>query len=195
MEQAGYANTAAVEDIDIEDLRAQVETNFLGVVYVSKAVVPIMRRQGSGYIFQVSSLGSRVGVAGLGAYQSSKWAVGGFSKVLSQEVAPFGVKIVVLEPGGIRTDWAGSSMYIPPMSEAYKQSVGVTAEMLRSSSGKEPSIPSKIGDIVVKLSDEVDPPLRLLVGYDAVEYAGKAADALATSDQQWRSTSLASSQD
>lgn len=82
---AGYGDLAAVEDVTLEDFRAQIDTNFYGVVYVSKAVVPVLRRQGSGHIFQVSSLGGRIGMAGLGAYQSAKWAVGGFSTVLAQE--------------------------------------------------------------------------------------------------------------
>ncbi|GLA55854.1 hypothetical protein AnigIFM63604_002939 [Aspergillus niger] len=181
---AGYANTAAVEDIDVGDFCAQVDANLMGVVYVSKAVLPILRQQKSGHIFQVSSLGGRIGAPGLSAYQCAKWAVGGFSTVLSQEVAPFGIKITVLEPGGIRTDWAGSSMQVPPVSEPYQATVGTFAEYLRKSSGSEISIPSKIADIVIKLLDEKDPPLRLLVGPDAVEYAGKAAKDLRENDEK-----------
>ncbi|KAJ5288308.1 hypothetical protein PENANT_c210G07676 [Penicillium antarcticum] len=189
---AGYANTAAVEDIDVEDFCAQVNANLMGVVYVSKAVLPILRQQKSGHIFQVSSLGGRIGAPGLSAYQCAKWAVGGFSTVLSQEVAPFGIKITVLEPGGIRTDWAGSSMQVPPVSEPYRGTVGAFAEYLRKSSGSEASIPSKIADIVLKLLDEKEPPLRLLVGPDAVDYAGKAAEALSASDKKWRELSISS---
>ncbi|KIA75692.1 oxidoreductase [Aspergillus ustus] len=190
---AGYANTASVEDIEIDDFRAQVETNFLGVVYVTKAVVPILRQQKSGgHVFQVSSVGSRIGAPGLSAYQSAKWAVGGFSTVLAQEVAPFGIKITVLEPGGIRTDWAGSSMKIPPVSEPYQQTVGVFSEHLRKSHGAQPSLPEKIADIILRLIEEAEPPLRLLVGPDAVDYAGKAAEALAESDEKWRELSISS---
>ncbi|KAH8425272.1 Oxidoreductase boa17 [Aspergillus melleus] len=189
---AGYANTAAVEDMSILDFCAQVDANFFGVVYVSKAVLPILRLQGSGHIFQVSSLGGRIGAPGLSAYQSAKWAVGGFSTVLAQELAPFGVKVTVLEPGGIRTDWAGSSMTIPQVSEPYQATVGTFAEYLRKSSGSEPSLPGRIADIIVKIAAQEEPPLRLLVGPDAVEYAGQAAEALAASDEKWRDVSLAS---
>lgn len=191
---AGYANTASVEDIEIEDFRRQVDANLFGVVYVTKAVIPIMRQQQSGHIFQVSSLGGRVGSPGLSAYQCAKWAVGGFSTVLSREVAPFGIKITVLEPGGIRTDWAGASMKIPPISEPYQQSVGAMVEHLRSTSarGNEPSIPSKIGQIILKLLGEEDPPLRLLIGPDAVPYAKSVSEALAASDEKWRELSLSS---
>ena len=190
---AGYANTVAVEDIEIDDFRAQVDTNFYGVVHVSKAIIPIFRKQGHGHIFQVSSLGGRVGTPGLAAYQSSKWAVGGFSTVLSHEVAPLGIKVTVLEPGGIRTDWAGSSMNIPPVSEPYKQTVGSTAEMLRNHAGKEPSLPDKIATIIINLAGKENAPLRLLIGPDAVDYGGQVAETLAASDKRWRDISLSSS--
>lgn len=190
---AGYANTCSVEDIDINDFRAQVDANLFGVVYVSKAVIPILRQQKTGgHIFQVSSLGGRVGSPGLSAYQCSKWAVGGFSTVLAREVAPLGIKVTVLEPGGIRTDWAGSSMHVPPVSEPYQQTVGAFVEMLRSSTGSEPSIPSKIADIMIKLLDEKEPPLRLLIGPDAAEYGRQTGEALAASDAKWHELSISS---
>ncbi|KAJ5998831.1 Bcboa17 [Penicillium sp. IBT 35674x] len=189
---AGYANTASIEDIDIDDFRAQVDANLMGVVYVSKAVLPILRKQESGHIIQVSSVGGRIGIPGLSAYQCAKWAVGGFSTVLAQEVAPFGIKVTVLEPGGIRTDWAGSSMRIPPISEPYQQTVGIFAKFLRQLSGTETSMPNKVADIVLKVLSEKEPPLRLLVGPDAVEHAGKAAEALSASDRKWQELSFSS---
>jgi NAD(P)-dependent dehydrogenase (short-subunit alcohol dehydrogenase family) len=187
---AGYGNVAAVEDSDIGDFRAQIDTNFFGVVHVSKAVLPILRRQRSGHIIQVSSLGGRIATVGLGAYQSAKWAVGGFSTCLAQEVAPFGIKVTVLEPGGIRTDWAGSSMRVPPISEPYQQTVGAFAAMLRDASGREASDPAKVAALVVRLANREDAPLRLLLGTDAVQYAGMAARELAASDGQWRDISV-----
>ncbi|KAK6515166.1 Oxidoreductase boa17 [Arthrobotrys conoides] len=189
---AGYANLASVEDINMQDFRAQWETNFMGVVHTSKAVLPILRRQGSGHIFQISSLGGRVASPGLTAYQSAKWAVGGFSTGLAQEVAPFGIKVTVLEPGGIRTDWAGSSMQVPAISEPYQQTVGAFAQFLRDFSGKEPSLPDKIAQIIVDLSDADDVPLRLLIGTDAVDYAAKAAKDLLVADQKWHDVSISS---
>ncbi|KAJ5745419.1 Bcboa17 [Penicillium odoratum] len=189
---AGYANTASIEDIEIDDFRAQVDANLMGVVYVSKAVLPILRQQRSGHIFQVSSIGGRIGCPGLSAYQSAKWAVGGFSTVLSQEVASFGIKVTVLEPGGTRTDWCGSSMNIPPVSEPYQSTVGAFAEFLRGFTGSEPSLPEKIADIILKLLGEKEPPLRLLVGPDALEHGGKGAEVIAQSDEKWRELSLSS---
>lgn len=129
---AGYANVASVEDITDADFRAQLDTNLLGVVNVTKAALPVLREQGGGHIIQVSSVGGRMTTPGMSAYQAAKFAVGGFSEVLAQEVAPLGIKVTVLEPGGMRTDWAGSSMTIHPTSPAYEPTVGAVAGMLGS---------------------------------------------------------------
>ncbi|MFI6359867.1 SDR family NAD(P)-dependent oxidoreductase [Streptomyces sp. NPDC050743] len=190
---AGYGDTAAVEDVTLADFRAQIDTNFYGVVHVTKAVLPILREQGSGHIFQVSSLGGRIGSPGLAAYQSAKWAVGGFSTVLAQEIAPFGVKVTVLEPGGMRTDWAGSSMTIPPISEPYRQTVGAFADMIRNADPEAAAAnsadPARIAEIIADLSDRDDAPVRILLGKDAVQYWDAAGAALAASDAKWRSVS------
>ncbi|MYV45581.1 SDR family NAD(P)-dependent oxidoreductase [Streptomyces sp. SID2888] len=189
---AGYADLASVEDVTVEDFRAQIDTNLYGVVHVSKAVLPLLREQGSGHIFQVSSVGGRIGSVGLAAYQSAKWAVGGFSTVLAQEVAPFGIKVTVLEPGAMRTDWAGSSMTIPPVSEPYQQTVGGFADMVKSlteTASAHSADPARIARTVVDLAGRDDAPLRLLLGRDAVQYGGAAARQLAESDEKWRPVS------
>lgn len=189
---AGYGDLASVEDVTLEDFKAQIDTNFYGVVHVSKAVLPVLRAQGSGHIFQVSSLGGRIGMAGLAAYQSAKWAVGGFSTVLAQEVNPLGVQVTVLEPGGMRTDWSGASMTIPPISEPYQQSVGALVELLNSP-GILPTGPARVAEIVLELALNKDAPLRLLIGSDAVQYAAKAAEDLAASDKKWHDLSVSAS--
>jgi NAD(P)-dependent dehydrogenase (short-subunit alcohol dehydrogenase family) len=190
---AGYADMAAIEDVTLDDFRAQIDTNFYGVVHVSKAVTPILRKQGGGHVFQISSLGGRIGSAGLAAYQSAKWAVGGFSTVLAQELAPFGVKVTVLEPGGMRTDWAGSSMTIPPISEPYRQTVGAFADMLRNAGAETAAAnsadPARVAEILADLADRDDAPVRILLGKDAVRYGEAAATALAESDAKWRAVS------
>ncbi len=96
---AGYANVASIEDASAEDWRAQIETNLWGVINVTRAALPILRKQRSGHVVQVSSIGGRTGSAGLGPYQTAKWAVEGFSEVLSREVAPLGIKVTLIEPG------------------------------------------------------------------------------------------------
>ena len=189
---AGYADTASVEDITIASFRAQVETNFFGVVNVSKAFVPLLRQQGSGHIFTISSLGGRLGSPGLSAYQSAKWAVGGFCTCLAAEVAPLGIKVIVLEPGAMKTDWAGSSMKVPPISEPYQQTVGKFAKMLKDGSGSEVTDPNKVGPILRKLYDSDEPPVRMLLGPDAVQYGPHLSEAQAKSDEKWKELSISS---
>jgi NAD(P)-dependent dehydrogenase (short-subunit alcohol dehydrogenase family) len=121
---AGYANSSPIEETPDEDFRAQVEANFFGVVNVTKAALPILHAQRSGHIIQFSSVGGRVGGSpGLAAYQSAKFAVEGFSEVLNNEVKPLGIKVTIIEPGAFRTDWAGSSMEIPPVGPDYEETV------------------------------------------------------------------------
>jgi NAD(P)-dependent dehydrogenase (short-subunit alcohol dehydrogenase family) len=164
--------------------------HYLGVVYVTKAVLLILRKQGSRHIFQVSSIGGRTGSPGLSAYQSAKGAVGGFSGVLALEVAPLGIEFTVLKPGGMNTDWAGSSMKIPPISEPYQQTIGPFVELRNAKISEGWSPAEKVADIVLKLSEAKDPPVRILVGKDAVMYGGMVAEPLAGSDKKWRDVSL-----
>ncbi|MET7401364.1 SDR family NAD(P)-dependent oxidoreductase [Dactylosporangium sp. NPDC005572] len=182
---AGYANLAAIEDITSADFRAQVDTNLFGVVNVVQTVLPALRRQGAGRIINVSSVGGRVGTAGLAAYQAAKWAVNGFTEVLAQEAGPLGIKVTAIEPGGIRTDWAGSSMAVPPISAPYQPTVGVIASLLdriRDTVGGDPIL---VADAVLRLSRLDEPPVRLLLGTDAVIGARQAAQTLSTNDIQW----------
>lgn len=182
---AGYGDVGSVEDVDLEDFRRQINTNFYGVVYLSKAVTPVMRQQESGHIFQISSIGGRIYGPGLTAYQSAKWAVSGFSSGFAQEVAPLGIKVTVLEPGGMRTDWAGSSMTIPEISAPYQDTVGAMAEGLRASGGTEPSDPARVADLIQTILTLNNPPVRLLVGEDAISHVGAAEKAQAESDEKW----------
>ena len=193
---AGYANLAAVEDITLTDFREQIDTNLLGVVNVTKAAVPVLRRQGGGHIIQVSSIGGRLATPGLSAYQAAKWAVGGFSEVLAKEVAPLGIKVTILEPGGMQTDWAGSSMRVPPVSEPYQATVGAMARMHHD--GDSPPVlgdPAKVAQVVLKIADMEQPPLRLILGSDAYAYATAAARDRAASDVTWHDLSVSTDRD
>ncbi|HMF74636.1 MAG TPA: oxidoreductase [Bryobacteraceae bacterium] len=186
---AGYGNMATIEDVTDEDFRAQIETNFYGVVNVTKAAVPVLRKQGSGHIIQISSIGGRLGTPGLSAYQSAKWAVEGFSEVLAKEVQPFGIKVTIVEPGGFRTDW-GSSMTIAEIREEYKPTFAALIEWRRSNQGKERGDPAKAAQVILQIAGMEEPPLRLLLGSDAVYLAGLAAEQRAASDEKWKSISL-----
>ncbi|MFF3503286.1 oxidoreductase [Streptomyces sp. NPDC003247] len=186
---AGYADMAAIEDTSEQAFRDQIEANLYGVVNVSRAALPVMREQRSGHIIQISSVGGRVGVPGLGAYQAAKWAVGGFSEVLAKEVAPLGIKVTVAQPGGMRTDWAGSSMATPPVSEPYEKVVGASIAAIRSQDGKQPGDPDRIARLLLEIVEADEPPLHLLVGKDAVQVGRAVAEALAAGDAQWRHVS------
>jgi NAD(P)-dependent dehydrogenase (short-subunit alcohol dehydrogenase family) len=193
---AGYANLAAVEDIALADFRAQVDANLFGVVNVTKAVLPVLRGQRSGHIIQVSSVGGRLATAGLSAYQAAKWAVGGFSEVLAQEVGPLGIKVTVLEPGGMQTDWAGSSMQVPPISEPYQPTVGAMARMHHElGSADALGDPAKVARVVLTIASMANPPLRLILGSEAYVYAMAAAQARAESDAAWRGLTISTDRD
>jgi NAD(P)-dependent dehydrogenase (short-subunit alcohol dehydrogenase family) len=192
---AGYANVASVEDMPIEDFRAQIETNFFGVVNVTKAALPVLREQGSGHIVQISSVGGRMASPGLSAYQAAKWAVGGFSEVLAAEVAPLGIRVTVLEPGGMRTDWAGSSMKVWPISDAYQSTVGALQERRGQLVEHAAGDPAKVARQVLALVDLPDPPLRLLSGSDAYNYGTAAWRTRLDSDERWRELSASSDHD
>ncbi|MCC8248464.1 oxidoreductase [Saccharothrix luteola] len=187
---AGYANSGSVEDTPAEDFRAQVDANLFGVVNVTKAALPVLREQGAGHVIQVSSVGGRVTTPGLSAYQAAKFAVGGFSEVLAKEVAPLGVKVTVLEPGGMRTDWAGSSMEVHPVSPAYAPTVGAVNELRTTLMARAASDPAKVADVVLRVADLDEPPVRLLLGSDAVRFAAQVEQARAESDAKWSELSL-----
>jgi len=189
---AGYANVDSIEDVDLDDFLAQVDTNLFGVVRLTKAVLPVMRAQRSGRIIQVSSVGGRLATPGLAAYQSAKWAVGGFSSVLAREVAPLGVKVTVVEPGGMRTDWAGASMRIAAIRPEYAETVGRTAAV-HASGATGASDPAKVARLVLDLVSLDEPPLRLLVGVDA--HATAAGRSLLAEDERWRALSESTTAD
>ena len=191
---AGYANVGAIEDMDFEDFRAQLDTNLLGVVRLTQAALPVMRAQRAGRIIQVSSVGGRMATPGLAAYQSAKWAVGGFSSVLAAEVAPLGIKVTVLEPGGMRTDWAGSSMRVDPVRPEYAETVGRMAAR-HAGGATEASDPVKVARLVLEVAALDEPPLRLLAGADAYAYGTAAGRALLAEDERWRPLSESTTAD
>src|SRR5262249_40519341 len=122
---------------------------------------------------------------GLSAYQAAKRAVGGFSEVLAAETAPLGIKGTVLEPGGMRTDWGGSSMRIPPVSEPYQATVGARAARLEGVAESAASDPATVAQVVLAVADMDEPPLRLLIGSDAYTYGRAAGQARVDADAQW----------
>ncbi|MFJ3436640.1 SDR family NAD(P)-dependent oxidoreductase [Streptomyces cyaneofuscatus] len=192
---AGQGDRAALEDATLEVSRRQVDTNFYGTVYVSRAAVPVLRRQGGGRIIQISSLGGRIGSPGMSAYHAAKWAVGGFSESLAAEVAPLDIKVTVLEPGGMRTEWAGSSMSTPPVSEPYRATVGAAAESMKNFAAEANGDPAKVARAVLTVSALDEPPLRLLLGSDSCTYGRGAWAERLEEDEKWRYVSVSTDHD
>lgn len=183
---AGYATSASIEDLPEEEFRAQLETNLFGVVNVTRAALPVLRAQRSGHIIQVSSIGGRVGgTPGMGGYQTAKYAVEGFSEVLANEVRPLGIKVTIVEPGAFRTDWGGSSMHILPVSEDYEPTVGEMNHYRRAVDGQQPGDPARAATIITEIARLDQPPLRLLLGSDAVRIAGESAEARQAEAAEW----------
>ncbi|MFI9560290.1 SDR family NAD(P)-dependent oxidoreductase [Nonomuraea endophytica] len=167
---AGYANASAIETTPEDDFRRQFETNFWGVYHVSTAAIPLLRAQGGGTIVQFSSIGGRVGGSpGLGSYQAAKFAVDGFTRVLAAETAPFGIRCLVVEPGGFATDWAGSSMRVQRVAPQYEATVG--AMNSRHGGATAPGDPARAGEILVRLVKQPDLPSHLIMGASAVQMA------------------------
>jgi NAD(P)-dependent dehydrogenase (short-subunit alcohol dehydrogenase family) len=183
---AGYANVAPIETMDAEDFRAQIETNFFGLVNVTRAALPLFHRQRSGHFIQFASIGARTGAPGLSAYQAAKWAVEGFSEVLSKEVSAFGVKVTIIEPGAFRTDWGGSSMEVGDYGPDYDTTVGALARHLRAATGLEPGDPDRAAQAILTVAAAPEPPLRLLLGGSAYRTALLVAQQRAESDARWR---------
>jgi NAD(P)-dependent dehydrogenase (short-subunit alcohol dehydrogenase family) len=188
---AGYGDVAPFEQLSPERFKAVVDTNFYGVVNVTRAALPIMRKQRSGYILQISSVGGRLAVPGSTPYHAAKWAVGGFTESLAQEVAPFGVKVCALEPGGMRTNWgARANKDRPILLPEYEPSVGAIVKALESHWGQENSDPAKVAQVVLRLSTSDHLPAHLLLGSDAVKYAGEAEAVRVTDAERWREVSV-----
>lgn len=188
---AGFGHISPFEQSPEDDFRAQIDTNFYGVVNVTRAVLPVMRAQKSGHILHVSSVGGRIGNPGLAAYQSAKWAVGGFTEVLRQELAPIGIYVTALEPGGMATDWgteAGSQ--IPPLLPEYEPSIGALLQLFAEHIGKERSDPARVAQVVLQLTRHDAPPAHLLLGSDALQFSNAADTARAAEGEHWRDVTL-----
>lgn len=182
---AGYGDMASVEDVTDDAFRAQIDTNFYGTVHVTRAALPYLREQGAGHIIQITSVGGRSTAPGIGAYQSAKWAVEGFSGVLAQEVAPLGIKVTCIEPGAFRTDWAGSSMTIPPIRPEYEPTVGEMARHVREGNGSQEGDPAKAAQVMLQIVDMAEPPRNLILGSRALDMVLAADAARTANDLKW----------
>jgi NAD(P)-dependent dehydrogenase (short-subunit alcohol dehydrogenase family) len=160
---AGYGHFGMVEEVSEQEIRAQLETNVLGALWITQAALPYLREQGSGHILQVSSIGGISAFVNTGAYHASKWALEGMSQSLAQEVAGFGVKVTLIEPAGYSTDWSGPSAKHATELPAYEP-VRQQAAQARAKRFAAPGDPVATRDAVLQLVDAQHPPLRLFLG-------------------------------
>jgi NAD(P)-dependent dehydrogenase (short-subunit alcohol dehydrogenase family) len=187
---AGYGYVCPVEDTSLADFRAQIETNLFGVIIMTKAVLPYFRERRAGHIIQITSIAGRVGPTGRAPYAAAKFGVEGFSESLSKEVAPLGVKVTIMEPGGFRTDFAGSSTELREGRPEYDSTVGASVRFQRNYNGKQPGDPAKAAAVLLHVASLSDPPLRLLLGSDSYAAAEKSALEKLASDGRWKELSL-----
>lgn len=183
---AGYAQIAPFEQTDATSFRAQIETNLFGVVNVTRAALPTMRTQRDGTIINISSVGGRVGAPGLGAYQAAKWAVSGFTEAVAQELAPFGVRMIAVEPGGMRTEWGATAHRQPvDLLPDYRPTVGAMLDMMEHFVGNEVGDPAKIARVIFDLSRQETLPPHLLLGSDALRVFAQADAARQQAATAW----------
>ena len=188
---AGVGRFAPFEQLTSEDFREVIETCLFGVVYTTRAALPLMRKQKSGHIFQVSSIGGRLAIAGNSPYHAAKFAVGGFSDSLADEVAPFGVKVCTLEPGGIRTNFGyRASESMPDLLPEYEASAGAMYKLMAAAREKTEGDPKRIAGLVVRLAGMKDVLKRLILGKDAEAYVKYAEAARAEEAAKYRELTL-----
>lgn len=187
---AGYGNVSSVEDTSLADFRAQIETNLFGAIIMTKAVLPYFRERRAGHFIQISSIGGRVGPAGRAPYAAAKFGVEGFSESLSNEVGPLGIKVTIVEPGGFRTDFAGSSTELSEGRPEYDATVGATVRFQRDYDGKQPGDPIKAAGALLHIASLSEPPLRLLLGTDAYSAAEKHTREILAADRDWKDLSI-----
>ncbi|HEY0332114.1 MAG TPA: oxidoreductase [Stenotrophomonas sp.] len=187
---AGYGNVDSVEDTDLDEFRRQMETNLFGTIILTKAAIPVMRAQRSGHLLQLSSVGGRVGAPGRAPYSAAKWGVEGFSESLALEMALIGVHVTLIEPGGFRTDFAGSSTVLRDGRGEYDAVVGAAARRQRDYDGQQPGDPARAAQAILQVAAMAQPPRRLALGSDAVA-AIEAADRSRLDElARWRSLSV-----
>lgn len=187
---AGIGYFGAIEESVEEDVRNMFEINFWGLANVTREVLPIMRKKRRGFIVNLSSIGGVRGAPGVGYYNGSKFAVEGFSEALAAEVTPLGIQVMLVEPSGFRTDWAGRSALETSISiDDYAETAGARRNQIRAGSGRQPGDPARAAEIIVDTVVGQDPPLRLLLGKMALKVARAKVQALNIDFEKWASIS------
>jgi NAD(P)-dependent dehydrogenase (short-subunit alcohol dehydrogenase family) len=187
---AGYGIVGALEETSEQELRAVMETNFFGAVAVTRAALPILRAQRAGAIVNISSMGGQMSAPGFGAYSASKFALEGLSEALTQELAPFGVKVLIVEPGAFRTDFAGPALRHMPIIEPYREIVGPIRAFATGMDATQEGDPAKAAAAVDAALNAKETPLRLQLGGDSVAGVRAHAETLLDQMKAWEATAM-----
>ncbi len=188
---AGIGYFGAIEESDEAEVRKMFEINVFGLANVTNAVLPIMRKQRSGHILNVASIGGLMSFPGVGFYNATKYAVDGLSEALSKEVAHLGIKVTIICPSGFRTDWAGRSAKNASIEiEDYAPSAHQNKETIRGYSGNQPGDPERAAKAIIKAVESENPPLRLLLGAAALKNARLKLEQLKTDFDAWAETTV-----
>jgi len=184
---AGRGSLGAVEEFAPEQLREQMEVNFFAAAEMTRAALPAMRAQGSGHILQLTSIGGQVSIGGFGPYCASKFALEGWSEALRDEVRPFGVRVTIVEPGAFRTEFAGPVNMRPAHRlDVYRPAIDPIEAYLYGGDGKQPGDPAKAAEAMIKVVESDDPPLRLVLGADAIGLLEQKQAAFSAELARWR---------
>ena len=184
---AGYGHFGTIEELTENEVRAQLETNLFGALWVTQAALPILRAQHSGHIIQVSSIGGISAFPGIGAYHASKWALEGFSQALSQEVASFGIHVTLIEPAGFSTDWSGPSAKHSEENPAYAD---LRAARNQARTQQRPGDPHATRTAILKVVDAVQPPLRVFFGASPLSTATQDYQSRLATWNEWQPVSI-----
>ncbi len=191
---AGFGIIGAAEGYTDEQVRSQLETNLYAPIEITRVVLPYMRKQRSGRIIQISSVGGRVGNAGLTMYQAAKFGLSGFSEALAKEVASLGIFVTSVEPGGFRTDWAGASMSFASEIEGYEM-VKQRADFFQAGHFIPVGDPEKAAKAILELASHSNPPVHLVLGSEAIALLKNANETRDAEMEQWMEISLSTDHD
>ncbi len=184
---AGRGSLGAVEEFSPEQLREQMEVNFFAAAEMTRAVLPAMRAQRSGHILQLTSIGGLVSIGAFGPYSASKFALEGWSEALSDEVKPLGIRVTIVEPGAFRTEFAGPANMRPALRlETYRPVIDPLEAYLYGGDGMQPGDPAKAAEAMIAIVESDDPPLRLLLGADAIGLWQQKQAAFLSELARWR---------
>jgi len=186
---AGYGLVGALEETSAEEWQALFRTNLFGAVEMTRAVLPLMRAQGAGAIVNISSMGGQLSWAGFSTYSAAKFALEGMSEALADEVKAFGIRVMIVEPGAFRTDFAAGALRHMPVNPAYDASVGETRKFARGMDQTQPGDPQKAARAVFEAVATGNPPLRLALGNDAVDGIRSHAEGVLKSLADWEEVS------